>query len=328
MKEKLFPLFLLLQFLVFAKGKTHCGDEILSNACYATGLINEINETYVNPCKKGEHCPLYENFSVCYKEAKERNIGKKCKGHVDCFYGKCINGKCRLMDEGDDCDYDEQCPDKYICSTNLNKCVSMKSLGSPCYYTTDCIIGLECSGKSESTLTCNRMGSAENGMIGQTPAACQSGYGIVLENDEFVQCVTLKTNSSTCIQDESDGKYYCHGILEGDTNQIAENKLECLIDWNETYICPTEKYSSFSEYLEVFSAQLSLLKEENNNRLTERYSLDIKPLANLYVEYNKYEWVHNATSCIKNFYYQYFMSSNYIFPFSRILLTVLFIFYS
>ena len=58
---------------------------MLNNACYVNGIINEINETYVNPYPKGEVYPLYENFSVCCKRTGARKVGQKCNGHEDYF---------------------------------------------------------------------------------------------------------------------------------------------------------------------------------------------------------------------------------------------------
>lgn len=242
--------------------------------------------------------------------ARQAEKGEKCIVNTDCLIGKCVKGSCKVEKAGQPCDYDENCDEISICSADGEQCASMKALGDPCSYSTDCKIGLECAGLEEIAMVCIKIATAPSGYIAGTELACQTGYTITNENGLLI-CVNFKKTKSC--EKKADDKYYCTGTLEKGEETLFNNyELQCVIGWDDEYICPSDVASKFTQYIEYFSIENALLSESKNNRITNRYTLNLPSLAEYYLDYKFYDKVHDADPCIRNFYFQEVISAKFL----------------
>lgn len=311
-----FNFFSLLYISVFTqtKAKIFCGDKAKYSLCYGLTQLNGESQYYVQSCPKGQYCPTQGVFVQCSKKVTSSTHGGPCNIQADCLFGLCENGKCVTRQVGEICNKNNDCEESLICGP-ADICSKMKSLDEVCQDTSECRIGLECV-----DYFCSKIGSGENGQIIDKETGCISG--ITLTNkDGKKYCVTL-AEAGPCIEDKEDGEYYCYGILDKGDGNPKRDRMKCLRNWNDTYLCPSERTKALALYLEVFIPGLARLKESDYNRLMNRFTLNDPEIADYYIDYFYFEKVMGADQCIKDYFYQLCCSSSML----ALTLSFLFIF--
>lgn len=300
MLSKIIQIHIILTILSFSSSKIFCGDELLTKSCYMTYYENGTLSEYVYPCDFGKFCPK-RILATCVSFAKRSGEGKKCLSSLDCSIGICKNGICRVLNNGEVCYADSNCNKFSICGPD-KKCEPMKENGESCDHTQNCKIGLECiEGR------CGKIGSGQDGEKVDTFFGCQSGYTLLNDKGDYI-CADL-TVSSSCI--EKDNKFFCTSERVDINGNISPIEIECEKNWNDEYFCPTERINSFKKYIDSFMETYSSLKKENNNRITNRYTLNSELLSLNYFETMHYE-LEGASGCIRDHFYRQLISSQYI----------------
>lgn len=297
-----FIILFLINCIGIIHSKIHCGDEMDNEACYVRSHINKERVIFVRACPSGYFCPSTYNYPKCAQKTLQANEGEECLVHTDCQIGKCFNKKCEVLPDGEPCDYDEHCKETSICSLD-GICSPMKELHEECNYSTDCKIGLECIDS-----TCQKIGYGALGSIVDTEKGCQTGYARTDDDGKLV-CVEL-INEEEC--KEENGSYFCQGDLYDGKTEPKTAKLECTKNWDDNYICPTNKTETFLKYIDAFYENLKSLKKVNDNRITHRYTLNSEQLGVFFLDYEYYFQVYGANDCIRIFYYRELQFSSFI----------------
>lgn len=301
---------LFLHLFRFFQEKIHCGNEMIDKSCFVRGHIDGERVYFINSCKPGEYCPREYNYPLCAKKATQKTEGAKCKVNTDCVIGVCRNGRCKVLENGDTCDYDENCNEKSVCSNSNYYCTAMKALGDPCTHSTDCKIGLECAGEDKTSMICIKIGTAADGLVAATKLACISGF-TVKNKDGLDICASFR-NETDCEKNDLNNKYYCTGPLHRGENRTSTEEIQCEIGWDDNYICPSVKSDAHLYYLEEFTQEFAVLPDGKYNRITNRYTLNHFYLAQFYLDFEYYEKVNGADFCIRDYYFSEIASSRKI----------------
>ena len=122
---------------------------------------------------------------------------------------------------------------------------------------------------------------------------CCSGYALLDQNTETYTCANL-TNSSTW-------KLRIFFIVANGNKTLIY--IECVKNWKAQYYCLTEEIKAVQIYIDIFFKTLKSLKEKNDNRITNRYTLNSELLSLYYFETVHYK-LKGANECIRNVYYR------------------------
>lgn len=291
--------------------KIECGNELKTDVCLGEETNESMTVRYVKICPSGQYCSD-QSFLGCVKKATLVPPGKKCKDNLDCRTGACKNNICTPIKLGEQCNNDNECEEGLICTSDTAICAEKKALDDSCHSWLDCRTGLECAGTTKGSaedMRCIKMGTAKDGIIAETIIGCHSGYGIDVE-DFRVKCVTLY-NETPCKM-EDDGQYYCTGETDdGGPVLNTSIKLPCRNKWDGTYICLNQRYYPFQSYLEEMNIQLEKL-DHDLPAYVDRYSFGLKSLGMKYLEYYRNQYFSGSNDCLKDFYYQYYLSHNFL----------------
>lgn len=298
------------------KGKIVCGEHLISVACYTNYYIpGDKTISFVKACPKGYFCDI-ENSTYkpsCAKRIIPSGEGGKCYNNIDCAIGACQGGKCKIIKDGGICIFDEFCTEKSICN-DQKICAPMSRLGEPCNLSTDCLIGLECINN-----ICLYIATGENGDLVNTEKGCISGFTIskqFLDGKKTV-CATF-LNASKC-----DNSNNCYGNLDDGEKIYTNYSISCKKNWENQYICPSERGSIFLNYIDSFVEGLLSVKDIENNRITNRYTLNNPTISSFFLDYEQYYNVYGADDCVRFFFYRNVEFSEYISYFSSFYILII-----
>lgn len=305
MSLKVFILFVIALSIQMTKGAYTCGEHLATEICFALYYFpDDTGIYYVKPCKKGYFCDteVFEDMSrlpVCNKLLALSGENKKCFNSADCGIGICVNGKCKIVQNGEKCYYDEQCGEKSFCNEDM-ECESMKVLGESCSQSSQCEVGFECINS-----ICGYIFKGENGDIVDNEKACKSGFTIE-ENDEMI-CATFQPKSLEC-----DSNHTCFGTVDVGNNEKKEYNASCVPNWADKYICPSKRNSSFLSYVDAFSEAFITLKDFEKNRIINRYTLNKPVVTSFLLDFQEYYRTNGASDCVRYFFYRQLEFSTFI----------------
>ncbi len=122
-------------------------------------------------------------------------VGAECEGNMFCKIGDSCPGTCTaLLDEGEDCDDDDDCQTGLACSDDTNTCFDPAREGEPCEGSTgiECDLGLLCVGADEETDTPGSCKAITEVFVNKegdscdlsTTALCEAGLSCVVNVEE------------------------------------------------------------------------------------------------------------------------------------------------
>lgn len=305
MSLNVFFSFILAFSIQVIKGTITCGEFLETNPCYNEYYIPEDKSIiFVNPCKFGYYCAI-ENGDygpVCAKRIIPSGENDECFNNIDCGIGTCENGRCKVRKDGEECYYDEYCEEQSICNED-NVCAPMRTLGEPCNQSTDCEIGLECIND-----ICQNIFTGENGDQVNDEKACMSGFTIDKEFSDGVKTIC----ANFTVKSQCDGENYCYGFLDDGVDTYSNYQVSCNKNWDNQYICPSERFPPYKTYIDSFSEGLLGLKNLEKNRVINRYTLNNPSVTGFLLDYHEYYNSYGAEDCVRYFFYRLLEFSTFI----------------
>ena len=157
-----------------------------------------------------------------------------------------------------------------------------------------CQIGLTCSNKK-----CIEKYSLEVGKETDEKNACKTG------KIQGNKCATYTVVDGTCTIRNNGGiqKMYCKTRTNDGTTDSTNDSDSCLQNWDDKYICPTEKYSKWDKYVEEFKKRYDDLSDDDKkDKYINRNTLNKNKVRDAYTEYEYYANINFDDNCIKDFY--------------------------
>lgn len=264
--------------------KSKCEDDkAKTGACMYT-LYDEENErikeyALFDKCGKGKFCSMIgdddEAYGKCSEKFEFRKSGESCNYDKDCESNSCVNNKCSLAGEGEECDTSHGeigCKAGFSCIRG-----SISDKKRKCYKLADenedgtkygCLSGLAIDKEGK----CKKYGTLADGekipLYGNSYLLCKSGYSKPTTDDPGVAiCVSL-TTEPTCNKGKvtSKGEWSNKDEISVNSDNEYDTNDDCLA---------SRDYSGTVKYYYKYSKLQSKLY---NNFLEDYNNLDLKKI--------------------------------------------------
>lgn len=275
------------------------------DTCFLEGDEGETEVTYVKACGKGKTCTEDDyyggKFGICVKRKDLLEEDKKCTSPLECRSGICTNKKCSKKKVNEPCNQDsDECGKSAFCKEGdgeTGTCKELSGKEGECNDEEHCQIGLTCSNGK-----CIEKFSLEVGSEADEDNACKTG------KSDGNKCVnyTAVENSCTEKEDEHQQKIKaCKTKTNDGTSDNIEDNDYCERNWDDKYICPTEKYSKWDKYVEEFKKRYDKLSDDDKkDKYINRDTLNNNKVRDAYAEYYYYQYINFDDDCIKDYYHK------------------------
>ena len=277
----------------FANSKIKCADELKPHTCYLEGTEGDTSVKYVKACGGGKMCEEDYNVGICVKLKAKRDEGEKCTSSLECRSGICTNKKCAIKKANEACKGNYECGKSAVCRDNVCKPLSGKD--GECTGEYHCQIGLTCSNNK-----CVEKFSLDVGKEADEENACKTG------KIQGNKCANYTAVDSKCVvKPEKSYWYYCKTKTNDGTSDSETIEEGCDKNWDDKYICPTEKYSKWDKYVKEFKKRYDKLSDDDKkDGYINRNTLNNNKVRNAYAEFIHYSYINFDDDCIKEYYQQ------------------------